>query len=187
MIRAIRGTRANKYKDGLLAITSRNAEAVVRTSMQHVANGARMEMWAANDELIDGYRWVSTLDGRTSVQCRSLDGQTFRLGKGPTPPIHIRCRSTTIPEIKGVELGDTTRASKDGPVSASDSYYDWLKKQPDAFQDDVLGPERGKLLRDGGLTAKRFSELQLDKNFRPMTLAEMRKKEPLAFEKAFGE
>lgn len=187
VIRAIRGTRANRFNDGILAITNRNSEAVVRTSMQHVANGARMETWAANDELIDGYRWVSTLDGRTSVQCRSLDGQTFKLNKGPVPPIHVRCRSTTIPEIKGVELGDTTRASKDGPVSASDSYYDWLKNQPAAFQDDVIGPVRGKLLRDGGLSSKRFAELQLGKNFRPMTLEDMRKAEPLAFERALGE
>lgn len=43
IIRDIRGTKANKYRDGVLAITQRNAAAVVRTAVAHAAATARME------------------------------------------------------------------------------------------------------------------------------------------------
>jgi hypothetical protein len=83
---------------------------------------------------------------------------------------------------------DATRASiGDGgaqQVRADLSYYDWLKQQPAAFQDKAIGPVRAKLFREGGLSIERFSELQLDRNFAPLTLVEMKKLEPLAFEKA---
>ncbi len=83
---------------------------------------------------------------------------------------------------------DGTRASVGpnggGQVAADLSYYDWLKLQPSAFQDQALGPTRAKLFRDGGLTLERFSELQLDRNFKPLTLEQMKKLEPLAFERA---
>jgi SPP1 gp7 family putative phage head morphogenesis protein len=187
VIQAIRGTRAARYADGLLAVTERHAEAVVRTSVQHVASVARMETWKANADLVTGYRWVSTLDSRTTEICQSLDGRVFKLGQGPTPPAHINCRSTTAAELDPafdfLKAG-AERASADGPVPASETYYDWLKGQPTAFQDAVLGPSRGALFRDGGLSAERFGALQLDRNFQPMTLAEMKDLEPLAFKRA---
>jgi SPP1 gp7 family putative phage head morphogenesis protein len=187
MIQAVRGTRANGFRDGVLATTSRNAEAIVRTAVQHVASVSRSETWKANSDIVKGYRWVSTLDGRTSNICRSLDGKVFKQGKGPMPPVHIRCRSTTVAELDkrfGFLKEGRTRASKDGPVDADLSYYEWLKQQSPDFQDDVIGPARGNLFRNGGLNAERFAKLNLGRNFKPMTLAEMRKKEPLAFSKA---
>lgn len=50
----------------------------------------------------------------------------------------------------------------------------------------MLGKTRGKLFRDGGMSVEKFKSLQLDKNFTPLTLDEMRKIEPLGFERAFG-
>lgn len=64
------------------------------------------------------------------------------------------------------------------------SYYDWLKQQPAAFQDKAIGPVRSKLFREGGLSIERFSELQLDRNFKPLTLLQMKALEPLAFVRA---
>lgn len=83
---------------------------------------------------------------------------------------------------------DATRAFV-GPgggaqVAADLSYYDWLKLQPSAFQDQPLGPTWAKLFSEGGLMLKRFSELQLDRNFQPLTLDQMKALEPLAFERA---
>ena len=48
----------------------------------------------------------------------------------------------------------------------------------------AIGPQRGKLLRDGGLSSEKFGELQLSKSFEPLTLDEMRKLEPEAFKEA---
>lgn len=119
-------------------------------------------------------------------QCRTLDQQVFELGKGPRPPLHHNCRSTVLIVLKDEYAGRgniNKRASKDGPVD-NESYYSWLNKQPKDFQDDVLGETRGKLLRSGGLSADKFAALQLDKNFKPLTLDEMRSREPMAFKKA---
>lgn len=183
ILKTVRGTRANKYTDGILATTNRNAATVVRTSVQHAASMARMETWKANEDIIIGYRWVATLDGRTSSQCRDLDGRFFNIGEGPMPPIHMNCRSTAVPEIDE-KYGNNeapVRASMNGPVNGKQTYYDWLKTQPRAFQEDVLGIKRSKLLRDGGLTSKRFADLNMGRNFKPLTLKEMQVKEPLAF------
>lgn len=187
---AIRGTAAQNFTDGVLAVSNRNARSIVQTAVQHVATTARMETLKANAEVVPGYRIVATLDRKTSVQCRGLDGREFEIGKGPVPPFHIHCRTTITPITRlSVLLGQgATRASVGadggGQVSASLSYYKWLKTQPAAFQDAVLGPVRGKLFRGGGLTAERFASLQLDKNFKPLTLDQMKELEPLAFARA---
>lgn len=182
--RALRGTKAQNYRDGLMNRIGRHNATMVRTAVQHVSNQSREATWAEND--ITQYRWVSTLDGRTTSQCRTLDGQTFTIGKGPRPPIHMGCRSCTVAVIPGLEnLSDSlTRASKDGQVGGSVTYYEWLKTQSAEFQNSVLGPVRAALFREGGLTADQFARLQLSSTFEPLTLDEMRKLEPLAFRRA---
>lgn len=185
--RALRGTRANRYTDGIMSKMGRQNATMVRTAIQHVNSVARQTFWEQNTDIIEGYRWVSTLDNKTSDQCRGLDGMAFKIGQGPLPPIHPNCRSTTVVEVsKDYDFLDkgATRAALDGPVPASENYYDWLKKQSAEFQDSVIGPTRGALLRNGGLTAAEFSRLQLNSLFEPLTLDEMRKLAPLAFRKA---
>ena len=189
IIRNIRGTRANNYRDGLLAISNRNAEAIVRTSIQHVASVARFETWKATDDILDGWAWSSVIDGRTTSLCRSMDGRKFKKDQGPKPPAHIRCRSVSIgvleEEYQFLSEG-RTRASMHGPIDGDLTYYEWLKTQPAAFQNQVLGKTRAQLFRNGGLSAERFADLNLGRNFKPLTLDEMRKLEPAAFERAFS-
>ncbi|WP_313240379.1 minor capsid protein [Stutzerimonas kunmingensis] len=187
LIQRIRGTKALNYSDGILAITKRNAEAVVRTAIQHVAMTARLETLKANPDVVTGWRFIATLDSKTSSQCRSLDQRVFEMGKGPIPPLHVRCRSSITPELDARYSfldDDATRSSKDGYVDAKTTYYEWLSGQPSAFQDAALGPVRAKLFREGGLSAERFAELQLDRQFKPLSLDQLRLLEPLMFEKA---
>jgi hypothetical protein len=49
-----------------------------------------------------------------------------------------------------------TRASMDGQVPESTTYAEWLSKQSAARQDEILGPERGRLMRQGGLKLGTF-------------------------------
>ncbi len=187
IIRRIRGTKASRYTDGLINRTGINAEAITRTAINHAATIARVETMKYNADICKGYRFHATLDSRTSTQCRALDGQFFEFGKGPLTPLHVRCRSTVIPELSDefdwLKEG-STRSSDQGYTGGEQTYYDWLKTQTETYQDDVLGPTRGKLLRDGGLSAEKFAALQLDKNFMPITLEEMKKRNPLAFKRA---
>jgi len=187
IVREVIGTKARNYRDGILNVSRRHAETMVRTSVQHVASAARQEVWEKNDDVVKRYRFIATLDRQTSKICRSLDRQEFDFGQGPIPPVHPNCRSTTIPILDpkfDFLAKGRTRSSEEGPVAAETSYYDWLKRQDKQTQIEVLGPARTKLFRDGGMTATEFRNLQFDKNFVPLTLEEMREINPEAFKKA---
>lgn len=193
VIRRIRGTKKANFTDGMWATTKRDIEGVTRTALQHASVQAREEVWTANKSIIKKVRIAATLDRKTSTICRSLDGREYDVDKGPRPPFHIKCRTTTVavlPEkFKGLSVG-RTRSTRD-PVTGdvektkgTTTYYSWLKGQPANVQNSIIGGERGKLLRNGGLTADRFATLNLDKNFIPRNLDQMKKLEPAAFEKA---
>lgn len=67
-----------------------------------------------------------------------------------------------------------------GPVPASTTYNEWLKGQSNSFQDDVLGIDKAKLFRDGGLSLDKF----VNRNGDELTLAQLAKKERAAFKAA---
>ena len=177
IVRRVRGSRANQYKDGVLEISRREAQTVVRTSVAHVANRSREQLWSDNADIIEGVQWVSTLDSRTSSICRERDNKVYPVDKGPRPPAHFNCRSVMVAAFSE----DGTRASDIGPVPQSMSYGDWLKKQSKAVQEDVLGVKKAKLYRDGGLSIDRFQ----DKAGNAYTLDQLRKKNESVWNKVF--
>lgn len=187
----IRGTRQQKFENGVFGKINRDNRAIVRTAVQHVSSIARTETMRENSDLVKGYQWVSTLDNRTTSQCQGLDGREFKIGGGPLPPIHINCRSTTVAILnerfdfldKGAKR-PAVGEKKIMRVAADKTYYQWLKTQSAVFQDSVIGVSRGKLLRNGGITADEFARLSLNKNFKPLTLDEMRVKRPEVFDEA---
>ena len=184
LVKELIGSRANGYKDGVADVTRRQAEAIIRTGVQQVANDARLEIAKQNADIVIGEQIVATLDNRTSQVCRSLDGRVFKVGEGRRPPFHINCRSTFILVLDPKYRGNTDkRASYEG-VTDNKSYYDWLKTQSHQFQDDALGKVRGKLFRDGGLSSEDFAKLNVNNNYEPLTLKEMRSRDPIAFERA---
>ena len=229
IVRRVVGTRKNSYTDGILSMTRRDAQAIVRTAVNHVSNTARGYVWDANSDIITARIWVSTLDGRTSAVCRSRDGKGAPVGDNPLPegveplvpadakpPAHINCRSVMVAYIDGVGLlgnrptvTDTrTRKAREtdfraeakargvpiqqirkewaeknvGRVPAATNYQDFLSRQTASFQDDVLGKTKGELFRKGGLTVDQF----VDRNGTELTLSQLAKKHPEAFQRAFG-
>lgn len=173
ILQVVRGTRKNRFNDGIISTSTRNANAIVRTLIAHSATEARMAVGKANNDILeDKIRILATLDGRTSSICRAKDWQEFPFERQYLPPFHINCRSTWVFIVKGNGAGVDKRASQNGVVKAQ-SYYDWLKTQPKDFQDEVLGKSRAELFRSGGMTAEQFRDLQLDKNFKPRTLEEI--------------
>lgn len=91
IISRIRGSRANGFRDGILDISRRDADAVVRTAVNHTVTRSRELLYEKNADLIKGIQWVSTLDSRTTAICRARDGMIFKPGDGPRPPAHVRC------------------------------------------------------------------------------------------------
>ena len=160
------GTLASiKQKGGVATKLANNQiETIVRTSINQVSNSAANAVYRNNSDITDRYRYVATLDTRTSPICSRLDGQVFTYGKGPTPPQHFNCRSTTVPLVKesflkrfGVTQEDfeegaqrpskTGLAQKGKMVPANENYASWLSKQPSEIQDEVFGKKKGVIYR----------------------------------------
>lgn len=117
IVRRVVGTRKNAYADGILSMTRRDAQGIVRTAVNHVSNTARGYVWDANSDIITAKVWVSTLDGRTTAVCRARDGHGTPVGdndlpadipllqpKDAKPPAHFNCRSVMVAYIDGVGL-----------------------------------------------------------------------------------
>lgn len=173
-------------------LQKRQAGTLIQTLVTHASVQARDIVLRNNESLFDGYEWVSVLDSRTSLICASRDGKIYPFSddpqKSPKPPAHFSCRSTITPRVRaGME--DRVAKRKGRPAEgakgttmtrATTTYESWLKRQPAWFQDDVLGVTRGKLFRRGDLSIGRF----VDDRGKTLTLDELRRLEPFAFEKA---
>lgn len=109
----VRGTETKRFQDGIMSASSREAEGLIRTSVQSVANAARYETFQANADVLAGQQWLSVLDVHTSEQCMALSGQAWDLEGNPIgdttqpfpgpPPAHWNCRSTLVPVLKSWE------------------------------------------------------------------------------------
>jgi hypothetical protein len=170
--------------------------AVVQTAISHTAQVAREQFNEANSDLIKAELFRATLDSKTSPPCRIRDGLKYEAGthrpighkvpwlQGPGR-LHWNCRSTSTPVTKswrelGIpidEISPSDRASMDGQVPAETTFASWLQRQSPARQDQVLGPERGRLIREGGL---KLPDLY-SPNGRYLTLDELRKRDAEAF------
>ena len=78
---------------------------IVRTTVNQVTNTASQAVYKANPDVTEEYRYVATLDSRTSPVCRDLDSQVFKYNQGPVPPQHFGCRSTTVAVVNYKKMG----------------------------------------------------------------------------------
>jgi len=170
MVREIRGTKARRYQDGILSISRRGAEAMVRTAVTHTSATAHEETYRLNADVVKGVIWTSTLDNRTTVVCMARSEKVYPIGKGPRPPAHINCRSTTRPLIRPIPGVAPYKA---------ESYAEWLNRQPAQVQNDILGPKRAALFR-AGLTIDRF----VDRAGVTLTLDQLSQRDAAAFARA---
>ena len=127
---------------------------IVRTSLNQVSNVAAQQVYKANPDATKKYRYLATLDSRTSSRCRFLDQQVFEYGKGPEPPQHFNCRSRTVAEIDYDNLSRVFgrkieapkrrgfRPSESGLVPAGQSYGTWLSQQSPAVKAKALGANK---------------------------------------------
>lgn len=186
IVQEIRGTRANGYKDGIHGINARAAEVTVRTAVAHVSNAAKSRTYQTNAKYLRGVQWVAVLDKRTTLVCASRDGKVYPVDKGPRPPAHPRCRSTTAPVLKSQKalpqerLSELDRSKLDGQDPTEMTYGDWLRRQSVATQDEVLGKAKATLFRKGELPIDHFT----DKSGAEYTLDELKRREAEAWEKA---
>ena len=174
IVRRIRGTKKNRYKDGALEASKRNVSSVIRSAVSHTASIARESFGNANSDIIKGKQWLSTLDTSTTPMCITRDLKEYTLdnkpighdipyGDGPGK-LHFCCRSVETFILKsyrelGIDIDEApsgTRASMDGQVPAKTSYLVWLQVQTKERQEQILGVERARLLRNGEIAPENF-------------------------------
>lgn len=113
-----------------------DAKRLVRTEGCYIAN--EMQMQAYTECGVEKYRFIATLDLRTSNTCAKLDGKIFNVKDGVPgvnmPPMHPFCRSTTIQSVNEETLTRMQRRARN-PVTgknellpAGTTYEEWYKK-----------------------------------------------------------
>ena len=181
IVRSIRGTSANNFKDGLIQTSKNDATRLVRTSINEISNKSALEAFQENNDVIEAIEQVSTLDTRTSDICKAYDGAVwdvntlepippnnlpFRGG----PPRHWNCRSILVPITKSLEdLGISTRKKNqvedktegtrrafDGDVPESQTYEQWLRNQSEPRQIEALGRKKWELWNQGKLNFRQL-------------------------------
>ena len=120
---------------------------IARTEIQRTANAAALATYRANADVVQGVEYLATLDSRTCPVCAPSHGQTWDLEDpdAPSIPRHPRCRCFYAPVLKSwteLGMGPAQASLFDGAPSGGGDFQDWLKRQPEAVQRDMLGAAR---------------------------------------------
>lgn len=109
------------------------ASRLIRTEVNHFSNQGFLEGYKAAG--IARYRFMATLDLRTSAVCRQLDGKTFLVEEAKAgenlPPMHPFCRSITVPVVSdrlGTRWARDPVTGKSMTVPADMTYAQWYEK-----------------------------------------------------------
>ncbi len=99
---------------------------------------------------IEEYEYLATLDLKTSDICRDLDGEPFKLKDKKVgvnyPPMHCRCRSTTVPLFKDIaQTGERIARGSDGKsyyVPESMTYHEWYEKYVKSNSEELAAEKK---------------------------------------------
>lgn len=111
------------------------SERLVRTESNYFAGQASLKSYEEAD--IDKYRYLATLDTRTSEVCQKLDRKVFEVKDAKVGvnmhPMHPHCRSSDVPYFEGRDYTNIQRRAVDADgnsilVPANMNYEEWAKK-----------------------------------------------------------
>lgn len=111
-----------------------DAYRLLHTEYSYISEEASQAVY--EEDGIEEYEYIATLDNRTCGICGDLDGRKIKIKAGVTgqnkPPMHPLCRCTTAPWIEGVS-GGSKRIARDEngnniKVSGDMKYPEWKKK-----------------------------------------------------------
>lgn len=112
-----------------------NAARLVQTETSHIVGEAAAAGYKESG-VIEKYRFLATLDNRTSEICQAMDGKVFALSEKQEgvnyPPLHPRCRSTTTPyfgdEDPGERIARKPNTRKTYAVPGDMTYKEWYNE-----------------------------------------------------------
>ena len=177
-----------------MAMTRRQAVILTRTFIQTANVRAQEAVWAANHDIIKGYKRIEVLDTRICMACALADGAVYGVDEERPPlPAHPGCRGMWLPVVKtwrelGLDLDDTREHVRQwairepGSIGAggrklenfgktTENYSGWWRSlSPEDRDRTPIGPARRKLLESG---AVQWDDLWDRKTGLPRTLAEV--------------
>lgn len=126
----------SRYVADRMNVGIHDAERLVQTELNYVQNKAALD--SIKDVGMKYYRFIATLDSRTTVICREHDGRTFAVDDADVgynmPPLHPRCRSTIsgcLRALKDKPLGERIARNSDTGktyhVPAGMKYEEWYR------------------------------------------------------------
>lgn len=102
LIQGVNPQKLNKRIREQMGSGYKETQRLVRTELNYALNEATKI--AYEEDEIEEYEFLAEIDNRTSVICKELNGQIFKVKDAVVgvnyPPMHPNCRSTTIPVIK---------------------------------------------------------------------------------------
>ena len=114
-------------------VTKHQAGRLVMTEQAYFHSVAQKEAFEELD--VEEYEIVATLDSHTSEICREMDGKHLPMSQyeaGVTaPPLHVWCRSVTVPWFEDDYGGERAARSEDGKtyyVPSDMTYKEWAKQ-----------------------------------------------------------
>ncbi len=123
-----------------LNVSYSNAQRLIRTEINYISNKGSLQAYK-DTGIVEKYRYLATLDSRTSDICRELDGKVFEIKEAKVgvnlPPLHPYCRSTTVPHFDDDDIGELIedRIARDGDGTGKSirlgenlNFFDWVKK-----------------------------------------------------------
>ena len=142
-----------RYVEQRMNVGYSQAVRLVRTELNYVQNRAILD--GIKESGMKYYRFVATLDRRTSATCRDHDCHIYPVDDySPgtnAPPLHPHCRSTIVGSIKGDSKPKGERAARnaDGKyirVPADITYQQWYNKY---IQPSMIPSGKGNWKTDG--------------------------------------
>lgn len=161
-----------------------NARRLVRTESSYIHNEAHFQ--AYKDYGIEEYRFVATLDLRTSQICRERDGSVYRVNDKKigvnAPPMHPWCRSTTIMNLDDETMHNLERFARDPvtgermKVPADETYKEWYQRMVEKHGAEAINTA-GKLTKNYSSDKVQYQNYinVLGNKFVPDTLEEFQK------------
>ena len=137
-----------------MASGAMEARRLIRTESTYIAN--QSELLSYKECGIEKYRFLATLDMRTSAICAEMDGKEFEISEAEAgknlPPLHPWCRSTTVAAIdEDAERSMRKRAARDPKtgkpytVPADMTYSEWKKSIDEKYGAGTWEKERKKV------------------------------------------
>lgn len=126
--------RTTKQFAQRMGVSESRAATLIHTESAHAAAEATAKGYKETG--VSEYQFDASLDLKTCAVCGALDGKTFPVSARETgisyPPIHPRCRCTTVPvtefDVGGQRAARNPETGKTEYVDQGMTYEDWYEK-----------------------------------------------------------